>query len=103
MVSRNYGRRLEGAMKKLIMLTLLLSGVAQSDCRMSYVCDDYGGDCEYMDICDDALDLPSFDVPPIPALPSTEVKPLPSLELPPLGTSECEYKQVNGEWQNVCR
>jgi len=31
-----------------------------------------------------------------------ELKPLPSLALPPLGASKCEYKQVNGHWQNVC-
>lgn len=90
-------------MKKLMLLTLLLSGYTQGDCQMSYVCHDYGSDCEYIDICDDALDLPSVDVPPLPALPSTDMKPLPSLDLPPLGTGECEYKQVDGEWQNVCR
>jgi hypothetical protein len=31
-----------------------------------------------------------------------ELKPLPSLALPPLGSSKCEYMQVNGRWQNVC-
>lgn len=28
---------------------------------------------------------------------------LPSVSLPPLGATECEYKQVNGIWQNICQ
>ena len=82
--------------------SLLLSTVAYAECRRSYVCDDYGNNCQYIDICDDSLDLPSVDVDPLPALPTTDLKPLPSADLPPLGTSQCEYKQVNGKWQNVC-
>ena len=54
------------------------------------------------DICDSVIDIPSAGIPPIRPLPSIEIKPLPSLALPPLGTSKCEYKQVNGHWQNVC-
>ena len=78
-------------------------GIAEGACRKAQVCDDFGMNCEVRDICDSKLDLPSIDLPPLPSLPSTELKPLPSLHLPPLGTTECEYKQVNGYWQNVCR
>jgi len=81
---------------------LVISSAAYAECRRSYVCDDYGNNCQYMDICDDLLDLPSVDIDPLPSLPTTDLKPLPSLDLPPLGTSQCEYKQVNGEWRNVC-
>ena len=84
------------------IIGLTISTIAYADCRKSYVCDDYGRNCQYMDICSSTLDLPSTNLPPLPALPSTSLKPLPSLDLPPLGTSRCEYKQVNGIWQNVC-
>jgi hypothetical protein len=30
-------------------------------------------------------------------------KPLPSLRVPPIGTTQCDYMQVNGRWQNVCK
>ena len=88
--------------KLFFMLVTLFITSANAECINSYVCDDYGENCRYMDICDDSLDLPSVGLNPLPALPSVELKPLPSLELPPLGTSECEYKQVNGVWKNVC-
>lgn len=86
-----------------MLAIILFSPSAYSACRKSYVCDDWGKNCRYMDICDNSLDLPSINVPPIPSLPSLELKPLPSLNLPPIGTSKCEYKQVNGHWQNICR
>jgi len=80
----------------------IISSAAYAECRRSYVCDDYGSNCQYTDICDDSLDLPSVDIDPLPSLPTGHLKPLPSLDLPPLGTSQCEYKQVDGEWKNVC-
>jgi len=80
-----------------------VSTTADAKCRRAYVCDDFGMNCRYQDVCDSTLDLPSVDIDPLPALPSMKLKPLPSLDLPPLGTTKCEYKQVNGEWQNVCR
>lgn len=89
----------------LIVLTLLCTFLPESSfaaCSNSYVCDDYGSNCQYMDICNNSLDLPSVDVNPIPSLPTVDLKPLPSVDLPPLGTSKCEYKQVNGRWQNIC-
>ena len=79
-----------------------VSTAAFADCRRSYVCDDWGNNCSYMDVCDGSLDLPSVGLDPLPSLPSMELKPLPSMDLPPLGTSKCEYKQVNGMWQNIC-
>ena len=84
------------------ILSMIISNVAHAECRRSYVCDDYDNNCRYIDICDDSLDLPSIDLDPLPSLPSLELKPLPSLELPPLGTSQCEYKLIDGKWQNVC-
>jgi len=84
----------------IAILTLTVN--SHATCRRSYVCDDRGYNCQYMDICDDSLDLPSVDVDPIPSVPSTDLKPLPSVDVPPIGTSKCEYKQVNGRWQNVC-
>lgn len=82
---------------------LVISANVYAECRRSYVCDDWGSNCRYMDICDDSLDLPSVGLNPLPSLPTSDLKPLPSVDLPPLGTSNCEYKQVNGLWQNVCR
>lgn len=92
-------------MKKLVIITLLLAfvaGTAWARCMSSYVCDGYGMNCRYMDVCDNTFDTPSTNVPPIPAIPTYEVKPLPSLDLPPIGTSRCRYMQVNGHWQNIC-
>jgi hypothetical protein len=92
-------------MKALFAMILVfgLVNISVAACRMSQVCDDYGNNCSAQDICDSALDLPSVEIAPLRPLPSIEIKPLPSLELPPLGTSKCEYMQVNGVWQNVCR
>lgn len=91
-------------MKKLLLAITLLtvSTMSYTMCRKSNVCDDYGRNCRVQDICDSVIDIPSAGIPPIRPLPSIEIKPLPSLALPPLGTSKCEYKQVNGHWQNVC-
>ena len=95
--------KLEATMKTLIIILSIFTGVtlAEAYCQKSYVCDDEGN-CGYPDVCDSTLDLPSVGLNPLPSLPSMELKPLPSMELPPLGTSKCEYQQVNGQWQNIC-
>jgi hypothetical protein len=80
----------------------IFASTAYAECRRASVCDDYGQNCRYQDVCDSTIDLPSVGLNPLPALPSVELKPLPSMELPPLGTSKCEYQQVNGQWQNIC-
>lgn len=80
-----------------------ISAPAYAVCHRAYVCDDYGQNCRYQDICDSTLDLPSVEIAPLPSLPTTQLKPLPSVGLPPLGTTHCEYMQVNGRWQNICR
>jgi hypothetical protein len=85
-----------------LSLLALSSFSAEAACRKSYVCNDFGQQCSYRDICDSTLDLPSTNLAPLPPLPTTRLKPLPSIGLPPLGTTKCEYKQVNGRWQNVC-
>ncbi|MFZ6656867.1 hypothetical protein [Undibacterium sp. TJN19] len=72
-------------------------------CKKARVCDDFGNNCKIQDICDSKLDLPSVQLPPPQPLPPTQLKPLPSTSLPPLGTTKCEYKQVNGAWKNVCQ
>ena len=91
-------------MKTLIIIATIFLGFTLADayCTNSWVCDGEGN-CGYMDICDNAIDMPSMNLPPLPSLPSIEMQPLPSLQLPPLGTSYCEYMQVNGRWRNVCR
>ncbi len=85
--------------------TVLVVGfvnIADARCRPSQVCDDNGQNCQVIDVCDNALDLPSVGIAPLPPLPAPGIKPLPSVELPPLGTSRCQYMQVSGRWQNVC-
>jgi hypothetical protein len=47
--------------------------------------------------------LPSTNLTPLTPLPTLKFKPLPSLKLPPIGTTRCDYMQVNGVWQNICR
>lgn len=92
-------------MKVALLFTFIASVysvTAFAQCRSSYVCDDFGNNCHVQDICENNLDLPSTNLPPLQPLPSMELKPLPSMSLPPLGTSKCEYMQVNGQWQNVC-
>jgi hypothetical protein len=86
-----------------VVLAIVTSTDAEAKCRRAQVCDDYGMNCRAQDICDSMLDLPSVEIDPLTPLPSTDIKPLPSIDLPPLGTSKCEYKQVDGRWQNVCR
>jgi hypothetical protein len=86
----------------LVVATMSMATVANAKCRKAQVCDDYGMNCKVQQICGSSLDLPSIEVAPIRPLPSTRLKPLPSVKLPPLGTTRCQYKQVNGIWQNVC-
>ena len=86
----------------VLAVTLACSFSIQAACQRSHVCDDYGQNCRYQDICTSTLDLPSIQLDPLPSLPTLAIKPLPSIELPPIGTRKCDYKQVNGRWQNVC-
>ncbi len=52
-------------MKFSIGLVLsLLALTVQAECRSSYVCDDWGGNCGYVDVCDNSLDLPSSNINP---------------------------------------
>lgn len=76
--------------------------IAEATCTKAQVCDDHGMNCHVQDVCDSTIDVPSAQLAPLTPLPSTQIKPLPSTTLPPLGTSHCAYKQVNGQWQNVC-
>src|SRR3989338_4037580 len=85
-----------------LVTSTILSNIAQAGCKRSYVCDDWGNNCRYQDICDSSFDLPSTNLAPLPPIHNPGLKPLPSISLPPLGTSKCEYKVVNGYWQNVC-
>ncbi len=85
-----------------VAIIAIYSNNARAECKRAYVCDDYGQNCRYQDICNSTLDLPSVGLNPLPSLPSTQLKPLPSIGLPPLGTNKCEYRQVNGQWQNIC-
>lgn len=75
---------------------------SEATCRRSYVCDDYGNNCQYTDICDSTFDLPAVGLDPLPSLPAIGLKPLPPIGVPPIGTSECKYMQVDGRWQEVC-
>ena len=86
-----------------VVLAIVASAAAEAKCRRVQVCDDSGMNCRAQDLCDSTLDLPSVELDPLTPLPSTKLKPLPSVGLPPLGTSKCKYKQVNGQWRNVCR
>jgi len=92
-------------MKVLVAMMMVfgLVNISVAACRKSQVCDDNGNNCSVQDICESTLDLPSVELAPLRPLPSMELKPLPSLELPPVGTSRCDYMQVNGVWQNICR
>lgn len=90
------------ALSVIVVVAFTYAVNAKAECRKAQVCDDYGRNCEVRDICDSTLDLPSIDLPPLQPLPSIDLKPLPSTELPPLGTSHCEYRQVDGQWQNIC-
>ena len=87
-------------MKYTTLLILLFSANINAQCLKSYVCDDYGN-CGYVDICDSSIDLPSINVP-IRPLDNIDVKPPASIAVPPIGTSKCQYMDVNGTWQNVC-
>jgi hypothetical protein len=87
----------------LVVASMSIATVANAKCVKAQVCDDYGMNCRVQQICGSSLDLPSIGVDPIRPLPSAKLKPLPSINLPPLGTTKCQYKQVNGFWQNVCR
>lgn len=88
-----------------IILCLTLSFGSQTlfaKCSKSNVCDDLGQNCEAIDICDNLFDAPAKNFAPLTPMPTLKFKPLPSLRVPPIGTTQCDYMQVNGRWQNVC-
>jgi len=86
----------------VVLVSLLFPVAVSAECISSQICDDFGQNCRVRDLCSSITDLPSTNMPLIQPLPSTELKPLPALTLPPLGTSNCQYMQVNGKWRNVC-
>lgn len=91
-------------MKTLLMLAALIIPLqAQADCHRAYICEDGNENCRYEDLCESALDLPSNELNPLPALRTIDLKPLDEPTLAPLGTKHCAYKIVNGTWQQVCR
>lgn len=92
------------SMKTLIaiLLGVCFSISAHATCYSSYVCDGSGANCGYQDVCDSAVDMPSINIQPMPSMPTTAIQPMPSMAIPPIGTSQCQYVQVNGAWQNVC-
>jgi hypothetical protein len=90
-------------LKAVCFALVFIGPSAWAECRKANVCDDYGRNCRIEQVCEGYLDLPSIELDPLPSLPTLELKPLPSLELPPIGTTHCEYQQVNGKWRNICR
>ena len=87
----------------LAILYFVFFSEARAECNKANVCDDDGKNCRVVDVCDSYLDLPDVGVAPLKSLPPVRPKPLPSATLPPLGTIECEYRQVDGKWQELCR
>ena len=85
-----------------VLSACIFSAEVTAQCRSSNVCNDYGNNCRVVDVCDNSLDMPSLGNPPLAGTSTMDIKPLPSLETPPIGTSNCKYMQVNGQWQNVC-
>ncbi len=83
----------------LLLIGLILSSTANAYCYKSYVC--HHGLCGYIDVCESTLDLPSTNIDPLPQQ-NYQIEPLPSLSVPPIGTNQCKYMSVNGQWRNVC-
>ena len=82
----------------LILGSLPTPGLASCDWR--WVCTGPSQtSCQYVPVCDNALDLPGVPpaqpVPPIPslALPPAEIPPI-----PPIGAQHCFQAQDCGEW-----
>lgn len=87
----------------LLAVAVGFSQPVYAECHKAQICDDFGQNCRAQDICDETTDVPSADIDPPSPMPSADLKPLPSTNLPPPGTTHCEYMQVNGQWQNVCQ
>jgi hypothetical protein len=87
----------------ILFLSLPIFADVQAACVRSWICDDRGHNCRVTQVCDSTIDLPSVGLAPLRPLPSVRLKPLPSVGLPPLGTRSCAWRQVNGQWLNVCK
>ena len=88
---------------RLILAAALLAasvGAAQAACS----CQCVGGTMQ--PICSNTFEIPPPCIGICPIAPPV-IPPLPSLNLPPLGTSQCQYEQVwtgtRYEFRNLCR
>ncbi len=80
-----------------IAFGVLLTASAKASCVCRCV------DGEMQPLCSSSIDLP-----PICPLTPLSIAPIPPLQLPPLGTSQCEQRQVLNpatrryEWRSIC-
>ncbi len=100
-------------MKRLAVVILAVGAVvalaapALVACRWEWDCS-RGYPCRHVQVCDDALDLPTIRPPAISPIPPPTIRPIPSPTLPPLGTTQCRQAYLcdafgRCAWQTVCR
>lgn len=83
------------------LVSMLFAIPSYAVCHKQQVCDGMGN-CEIEDICQSTLDLPSVEVDPIMRPYAPSIQPIQMPIIPPIGTTSCRLRQVNGYWQNVC-
>jgi len=100
-------RPLSSGLVAVGLLILALSSEAAAGCRWTWDCTQ-GYPCRQVQVCDDALDLPTIKPPEISPIPSPTIKPIPAPTIPPIGTTQCQPQYLcdsrgNCRWQTVCQ
>ena len=88
----------------LILIFSFVSGVfmnnALATCHWVYLCDAYGH-CDYVQVCDNSLDLPTVRLKPLPRITPIVPPEPPSIEpIPPIGAGRGHhlYNPDNRKW-----
>jgi len=84
-----------------------LVGTSEAVCRWTWDCSN-GYPCRQVQVCDDALDMPTIRPPEIPPISPPSIRPIPQPTIPPLGTKQCQPQYLcdtfgNCQWQTVCQ
>ena len=62
------------AVVSISLLASIFTSIAFAECRRAEVCDGYGKNCRYRDVCDSTMDLPSIGINPLPSIRSPAIK-----------------------------
>ncbi len=90
-----------------VILGVTIHHEAAAACRWEWDCS-RGYPCQQVQVCDDALDLPTIRPPQMSPIPPPSIRPIPRPTIPPLGNTNCWQDYLcdslgNCRWETVCQ